>query len=470
MTPRTVLFALGLAGACMAPAQQPLETFSTTEVAIRLSPAELETLFAPVALHPDALIALVLPAATNPTEIVLAARRRSANADPASLEAEPWDDSVKALARYPDMLTWMDENLDWTRQAGAAFLAQPADVMNAIQRLRAQARASGTLVDTPEQEVVVVEEHIRIVPARPDVIYVPRYDPAIVYVSRSYPRPVSVFSFSVGYAVGSWLAYDFDWPRRTFCIVPPPHRVTYWHERRDWRAPVYHPGTPGFRDHRWHTWHPRTSPTRSSYVDSRRPSYSPPRPSNFAPSLRPPPSRSDAGRSSRDASSPRRDSFAPSPAGRTSSASWTQTQSPPRTDRTVRPPPDRERQTPSAFSRFNPPRPTPPIPAISPSTPRSPRGETDASRDNRSRPSTGQWSTERRESNWRPGAMSPSRSSERSQDSVRSRPASSGSNEGNRSYSPRSSSESRPSAYRSASSSSGNRGSSDSGRSERSRR
>jgi len=478
MTSRTAFFALVLAGACMAPAQQPLDTGTSSEVALRLSPEELESLLAPVALHPDALIALVLPAATNPTEIVLAARRLAVKADPASFEAEPWDDSVKALARYPDMLTWMDENLDWTRQVGAAFLDQPADVMNAVQRLRAQARAAGTLADTPQQQVVVVEEHIRIVPARPDVIYVPRYDPAIVYVSRPYyyPRPVSFFSFSVGYAVGSWLAYDFDWPRRTFWIVPPPYRVTYWHERRDWRLPVYHPGKPGFRDHRWHTWHPRTVPTRSpSYVDNRRHSYAPSRSSHFAPNLSPPPSRSDAGRSTRDASPPppRRDSFAASPATRTSSASWTQSQ--PRIDRTVRPSTERERNTPSAVSRVSPPRPTTPPSALSQTTPPAPRRDVDVNRDNRPRPSTGQWSsTQRSESSWRPGATSSSRSSESSQNAVRSRSFSSGGNEGNRSYSSRSSSDSRPSAFRSSgsssSSSSSSRGSSDSGRSERSRR
>jgi hypothetical protein len=221
-----------------------------------LTNAELEDLLAPIALHPDALIALILPAATYPSDVVLAARRLNRDANPATLDREAWDDSVRALARYPEIIKWMDENLEWTKQVGEAFMAQPADVMNAVQRLRNQARAAGTLVDTPQQQVVVTEEVIRIVPAQPDVIYVPRYDPTVVYVSRPWhPHPASFFSFSLGYPVGYWLAYDFDWHRRTVWIVPPPHRVRYWHDRRDWRHPHYR--RPGERDHHWHVWRPR---------------------------------------------------------------------------------------------------------------------------------------------------------------------------------------------------------------------
>lgn len=472
MTSRFALFLLGLAGACLLPAQDILESSPPNETAPRLSSEALEALLAPVALHPDALIALVLPAATNPTEIVLAARRLAANADPVTLDAEPWDDSVKALVRYPDMLTWLDENLDWTRQVGEAFLAQPADVMNAIQRLRAQARASGTLVDTPEQQIVVVEEHIRIVPARPDVIYVPRYDPAIVYVSRPYPRPVSFMSFSIGYGVGSWLAYDFDWPRRTFWIVPPPHRVSYWHDRRDWRLPVYHPGKPGFRDHRWHAWHPRSSPARPLSFAGRHERSSPPRSSGFSPSLRPGPSRPDAVRSPREVSPPRQDAAVSRPSPRTASSSWQQQA---RTDRdpnqTMRSPTNRERSAPPTSPRIsNSPGATRTSPAVD-AVAQPQRRETDATRENRSRPSNGQWSAERRASGWSPGVTPPSRSSESSREAVRSRSGSSENHDGNRSrsYSSQSSSESRA-AYRSAGAGAGNRGSAESGRGDRTRR
>ena len=143
---------------------------------------ELKQLLGPVALYPDALIALILPASTVPSDVVLAARYVAGNGDPARAGGQPWDESVKSLVRYPDVVRWMDENLAWTTQVGEAFLEQPADVMNAIQFLRTQARAAGTLVDTPQQKVVEEQSCIRIVPAEPDVIYVPQYDPEVVYV------------------------------------------------------------------------------------------------------------------------------------------------------------------------------------------------------------------------------------------------------------------------------------------------
>jgi len=257
---RFLLFTLGLAGAGLLAAHEGGEWTPGEEPVVRLSMEELEELLAPVALHPDALIALILPAATHPAEIVLAARRLARDANPVTLETEPWDDSVRALARYPEMLAWMDENLAWTQQVGEVFLAQPAEVMTAIQRLRERARANGTLTDSPEQQVVVGEEHIRIVPTRPEVIYVPRYDPAVVYVSRPYTYPVSCISFGAAYPAGHWLAYDFDWRFRTFWVVPPPQRVVYWRERSDWRHRYHAPLRPDGRDPYWHAWQPR--PTR----------------------------------------------------------------------------------------------------------------------------------------------------------------------------------------------------------------
>src|SRR6185295_10263232 len=147
---------------------------------------ELDQLFGPIALYPDALVALILPAATVPSDVVMAARFLRDNGDPSRLESESWDDSVKSLSHYPDVVKWMDENLAWTKQAGEAFVAQPADVMNAIQRLRAAARAAGTLIDTPQQRIVIEEDNIAIIPADPEIIYVPRYDPEVVYISRPY--------------------------------------------------------------------------------------------------------------------------------------------------------------------------------------------------------------------------------------------------------------------------------------------
>ena len=180
----------------------------------RLTLEELSQLLAPIALYPDALVALILPASTVPSDVVLGARYVKADGDPAKADNQPWDESVKSLARYPDVLTWLDENLEWTSSVGEAFVEQPADVMNAIQLLRKQAKAAGHLVDTPQQKVIEEEEIIRIVPADPEVIYVPQYDPQVVYI-ESYST-VPVLTFGLGFAVGSWLSYDFDWNRRCF--------------------------------------------------------------------------------------------------------------------------------------------------------------------------------------------------------------------------------------------------------------
>ena len=132
---------------------------------------------------------------------MLVARYIASNGDPAQAANQPWDDSVKSLAHYPDVLKWMDQNLEWTTAVGEAFLDQPADVMNSIQGLRAEAKAAGNLTDTPHQRVIQEESGIRIVPAQPDVIYVPQYDPDVVYV-RPYSQNVGpLLTFGTGFAV-----------------------------------------------------------------------------------------------------------------------------------------------------------------------------------------------------------------------------------------------------------------------------
>ena len=200
-----------------------------------LSAEQLEQLLGPIALYPDALIALILPASTLPTDIVLAARQlRHDPKDRSQIEHRSWDESVKSLTHYPEVLLWLDENLTWTQQVGEAFLLQPAEVMQTIQRLRASARAAGTLADSPQQQIITETNVIRIVPAQPDIIYVPRYEPEIVFVPQPvhYPRPV--LSFGVGVGVGSWLAYDFDWHRNTLWCA---NRHRPW-TRHDWRRPI----------------------------------------------------------------------------------------------------------------------------------------------------------------------------------------------------------------------------------------
>lgn len=229
------------------------------------TPEELEQLLAPIALYPDALIALMLPASTVPADIVLAARHlRESPEDRSQIEHRAWEESVKSLTNYPDVLKWMDDNLQWTKQVGEAFIAQPADVMEAVQRLRAKARAAGTLVDTPQQQVIAEPEVIRIVPAQPNVIYVPYYEPSVVFVDRPvYYHPRPFLTFGAGVVVGSWLAYDCDWRRRTI-----------WHGDRhrrwgghDWRHPVV-PLSPGFthaHSRGVRQWRPPVQPARPPF-------------------------------------------------------------------------------------------------------------------------------------------------------------------------------------------------------------
>lgn len=231
-----VALALFLVSATALPGQVPPEPPRTGAAATRTA-EELDQLMAPIALYPDALIALILPASTAPADVVLAARQIRSGGDLSQIEARSWEESVKSLTRYPEVLQWLDDNLDWTKQLGETFIAQPADVMNAIQRLRAQARAAGTLVDTPQQQIISAPGILRIVPAQPERIYVPVYDPSIIYLeSRTYALPPPVF-FGSGYPVGSWLAYECDWTERKVWVGD---RHRPW-RGQDWRRPIVAP-------------------------------------------------------------------------------------------------------------------------------------------------------------------------------------------------------------------------------------
>ncbi len=201
---------------------------------VLLPQESLNQLLAPIALYPDALIALILPASTVPSDLVLAARFLASSGDPAQAANQPWDESVKSLVQYPDIVKWMDQNLEWTAQVGDAFLNQPDDVMNTIQQLRAQAKAAGNLVDSPEQKIVEEENCIRIVPAQPEFIYVPQYDPEVIYVERYDDYAGPALAFGVGLAVGPWLNFDCDWPRRRLY-------------RGDWKPGWTHERGPGWR-------------------------------------------------------------------------------------------------------------------------------------------------------------------------------------------------------------------------------
>jgi hypothetical protein len=171
--------------------------------------AQLDQLLGPIALYPDPLIAEMLPASTLPTQIVLADRYVTGGGDPNEVAQQSWDASVQAVARYPKVLKWMDDNLNWTTQVGQAFLNQQPDVMASIQRLRAEASKLGNLQSTPQQQVIADGSDIEIVPADPAVIYVPVYQPDRVYYDAFDGSPF--ISFGLGWPFGPWMDYDCDW-------------------------------------------------------------------------------------------------------------------------------------------------------------------------------------------------------------------------------------------------------------------
>ncbi len=183
------------------------------------SPDQLDNLLAPVALYPDPLLAQLLVAATFPDEIDEAARALRADADPAGIDAEDWDVSVKAIAHYPEVLSTMADSLDWTTALGQSYAWQPDDVMASVQRLRAQASAVGNLESGPQQEVVNDAGNIEIWPAQADNIYVPTYDPDVVYFGRGGALGGGVSAFGPPWVIGVWLNLDINWR----------HRKVYYH-------------------------------------------------------------------------------------------------------------------------------------------------------------------------------------------------------------------------------------------------
>src|SRR5215813_26456 len=205
-------------------------------------PEELEQIVAPIALYPDALVAQTMMASTYPLEVIQAARLMKSNPnlkDTAlneELKKYDWDDSVKSLCSFPQILALLNEKIDWMQKLGDAFLGQRKDTMDAIQRLRAKAQAQGNLKSNEQQKVIVEDAPpapppqpgqpapeqpaqqtiIKIEPANPQVVYVPSYNPTVVYGAWPYPAyppyypypPGSAFgaaalSFGVGMAVGA---------------------------------------------------------------------------------------------------------------------------------------------------------------------------------------------------------------------------------------------------------------------------
>lgn len=190
---------------------------------------ELEELVGPVALYPDDLLSIVLPASTVPLQIVEADRwikQNKGNAD--AVPKDSWDDAVKSLVNYPDVVAMMSEDLDWTSALGEAVATDQQAVMDAVQSFRRRAEGAGNLKSDDKQTVVVEQEVVKIVQADPQVIYVPQYQPQTVIIHQTvpvyptyYPTPYPVYyypyppgyHFAAGFFWGVATAYAFDWHR-----------------------------------------------------------------------------------------------------------------------------------------------------------------------------------------------------------------------------------------------------------------
>ncbi len=185
------------------------------------SPDQLDNLLAPIALYPDPLLAQILLAATFVDQVDEASRWLRASNNANAIDAQPWDVSVKAVAHYPTVLYMMSDQLDWTTSVGQAYVYHSTDVMTSIQRLRAQAYSLGNLVTTEQQEVGIDAGMIEILPAQPQYIYVPTYDPNIIYYGPAGYfgfYPATIIYFGPPFFIGGWLNHACDWHR---------HRIYY---------------------------------------------------------------------------------------------------------------------------------------------------------------------------------------------------------------------------------------------------
>src|SRR5438445_5393577 len=191
-------------------------TTPTTEEAPKLASGELDSLVAPIALYPDPLLAQTLAASTYPLEVIQLQQWMDRNKnlkDKALADAvakQAWDPSVQALAAYPDVVQRMAGNIQWTTDLGNAFLAQQSDVMNAVQRMRGKAEGKGTLKTTAQQKVETKtveggKQVIVVEPSSPDVVYVPSYDPEVVYGAAPAAYPYYPYTYP-GYYPGMGLA------------------------------------------------------------------------------------------------------------------------------------------------------------------------------------------------------------------------------------------------------------------------
>ena len=236
-------------------AQAPQQGYSGQGVP--LTAEELQQLAAPIALYPDALVAQVLAAATFPDQVAAAESwiqyhsYLTGSALMAAVDQQPWDPAIKALSQFPSVLANMATNLTWTSSLGEAYHLQSADVMTAIQVLRAKAYAAGNLKSSTQLAVVQQSPQVIVIqPVNPQVVYVPVYNPAVVYgypyvvpayVAPPPPAGAAVVAFGVGIAVGAMMASStYAWGYSSWACG--------WHGTT---AVVYHGGT-YYGNSAWH--------------------------------------------------------------------------------------------------------------------------------------------------------------------------------------------------------------------------
>ena len=201
-----------------APLQVSPELLSPKPAASSFSKEQIEQLVAPIALYPDALVAQILMASTYPLEVVQAARWTKENpkvtgkALEDAMQKQTWDPSVKSLTATPQVLAMMNDKLDWMQKLGDAFLAQQKEMLDGVQRLRSKALATGNLKSGKEQKVTTEQEGsttiVKIEPANPQVVYVPVYNPTMVYGPWPYPAYPPYYYYPPAYAGGVFFAFS----------------------------------------------------------------------------------------------------------------------------------------------------------------------------------------------------------------------------------------------------------------------
>lgn len=224
LTAAALIAVIGSLGVTMFSATGRAQTqASEAPAAANLASEQLDELVAPIALYPDELLAITLPASTYPLEVVQAARYLDKRESKPDLKPdEQWDSSVLGLLNYPEVIDLMNQDLDWTSRLGDAVVNQQQDVMDAIQRFREQAYSAGNLESSKQTTVIRETEVIKIESATPDVIYVPQYDPTVVVAQQPAPYPYAysppypyyanpAATFWTGMFVGAAIGYGIGW-------------------------------------------------------------------------------------------------------------------------------------------------------------------------------------------------------------------------------------------------------------------